>query len=178
MPSMTTPSSGGTSENGYTDNGNGSSGPNGGAGYSLAGEIMLSRQETAALAALHFGADPKDKKGALERARQESGLSHQQVLRLQARANRARANGVTLKGPNLTLKPTALPKPGAPDEPGLLRDNVSGKPDSKGLDRTDKEAKTGARGGAAVKAPGVMGRGYSGRQVSAPEKKTATGKKQ
>jgi len=170
---MTTPSSGGSSETGDMGApGGGAPGQQG--SYQLAGEIMLSRRETAALSALHFGADPKDKKGALERARQESGLTHQQVLRLQARATRARANGVTLKGHNLVLKPTALPKPAAPDEPGLLRDNVSGKPDSKGLDRTDKTAvQPGANGGAAVKAPGVMGRAYAGRQVSAPEKKSA-----
>ncbi len=173
MPSFTTPSSGGTSENGYADGQQG--GPGGGAGYSLAGEIMLSRQETAALAALHFGSDPKDKKGALERARAESGLSHQQVLRLQARANRARANGVTLKGPNLVLKPTALPKPEAPDEPGLLRGDVSAKGDKgKGSKSAKAEAEAGKKGVGGEKktlGPGVMGRGYSGRQVSAPDKK-------
>lgn len=170
MPSIQ-PNSGGASEGG--DMG-GAPGQQGGS-YQLAGEIMLSRRETAALSALHFGADAKDKKGALERARQESGLTHQQVLRLQARATRARANGVTLKGHNLILKPTALPKAEAPDEPGLLRDNVSGKADSKGLDRTDKtEMQT--KGGAAAKAPGVMGRNYAGRQVSAPEKKSAAKK--
>lgn len=169
MPNMTMPSSGGTSETGDMSN------PAQSGAYSMAGEITVSRQESAALAALHFGADAtKNKKKAYELARRESGLSHQQILRLESRANRARANGVTLKGHNIVLKPTALPKPAAPDEPGLLRGGGDEQmSDQEKLTKAEK-LKGGEKGGAAAKAPGVMGRSYSGRQVSAPEKKTKT----
>ncbi len=174
MPSMTTPSSGGTSETGDMSPQNGGA-PGSATGYSMAGEIMVSRQESAALAAIHFGADAtKNRKKALELARKESGLSHQQILRLESRANRARANGVTLKGHNIVLKPTALAKPAAPDEPGLLRgDNTDAMSDEEKETKAEK-LKGGA---AAAKAPGVMGRGYAGRTVSKPEAKTAAKKK-
>ncbi len=166
MPNIQ-PNSGGASETG--DMG----GPGGQpTSYSMAGEITVSRQETAALAALHFGADgTKNRKKALELARKESGLSHQQILRLESRANRARANGVTLKGHNLVLKPTALAKPAAPDEPGLLRGNNDEAFSDDEKQSKGEKVKADSGGAAATKAPGVMGRGYSGRKVTAPEKK-------
>jgi hypothetical protein len=79
-----------------------------------AGEIMLSKAETAALAALET--EPDEKHG-LRRARQESGLTDQQISMLQRRAKHALSKGITLKGVGFVRKPTG----GAPEEPSLLR---------------------------------------------------------
>jgi len=164
MPQFTQPSSGSTSETGDM-NGPAGQGPqgNGQPQGQLAGEIMLSKAESAALTAIHFGA--KDPRKALERARRESGLSHNQVTRLKSRADHARSQGMTLKGDRLVLKPTKL---AAPDEPGLLRDDVTGKDDAEAK-AAEKAAKTTAK----KETPGTMRRSYAGRKVAdaAPAKK-------
>lgn len=158
MPQFTQPSSGSTSETGDMN------GPGGQAPQTLAGEVMLSKQETAALAAIHFGA--KDPKKAMERARRESGLTHNQVQRLKSRAEHARNQGMTLRGDRLILKPL---KQGAPDEPGLLRNDVTGKDeaDEKAAKKDEKAAAKTTK-----KEPyNTMRRSYAGRKVSEPEKK-------
>lgn len=97
--------------------GGGAKGPGGGSavmGPANAGEIMLSRAETAALAALETEPDAKH---GLRRARAESGLSEQQIKMLQRRAEHALSKGITLKGVGFTRKPT----PGAPEEPSLVK---------------------------------------------------------
>jgi len=79
-----------------------------------AGEIMLSRAESSALAAIRT--EPNEKHG-LQRARAESGLTEQQIKALKRRADHALSKGITLKGVGVTFKPT----PGAPEEPSLVK---------------------------------------------------------
>jgi hypothetical protein len=79
-----------------------------------AGEIMLSRAESAALAAMET--EPDEKHGRV-RARAESGLSDHQITMLKRRADHALSKGITLKGVGFIRKPTG----GPPDEPSLLR---------------------------------------------------------
>lgn len=79
-----------------------------------AGEIMLSRAETAALAAMET--EPDEAHGK-RRARQESGLSDSQISILKRRADHALSKGITLKGVGFIRKPTG----GPPEEPSLLR---------------------------------------------------------
>lgn len=125
------------------------------------GEIQLSKAESAALTAIHFGA--RDPRLAMERARKESGLTHQQIQRLQARAKLAREQGVALRGERFLLKPT---KAADPDIPGLLRDDVAGK--------DDKKAKAGAKAEPKKEPYNTMRRSYAGRKVAdaaQPEKK-------
>lgn len=83
------------------------------------GEIALNRAEVAALAALETEADETK---AVARASEESGLSREQIQKLQARAKTALSKGFTLKGQGFIKKPSAT----APDEPGLTRDKVKG----------------------------------------------------
>ncbi len=79
------------------------------------GEIILSREEAMALTALETDEGPN----AMKRASAESGLDSATVKRLQKRAEKARREGYTLKGGNITLKP----KNYEPDSgPGLLGD--------------------------------------------------------
>lgn len=87
-----------------------------GAGMPLvnAGEIMLSRAETAALAAMET--EPDEAHG-LRRAKAESGLTDQQIKMLKRRADHALSKGITLKGVGFVRKPTG----GAPEEPTLLK---------------------------------------------------------
>lgn len=79
-----------------------------------AGEIMLSRAESAALAALET--EPDEAHG-VKRARAESGLADYQIKILQRRAKHALSKGITLRGQGFIRKPTG----GAPEEPSLLR---------------------------------------------------------
>lgn len=81
-----------------------------------AGEIMLSRAESAALAALET--EPNEAHGK-RRARAESGLTDQQIAALQRRAKHALSKGITLKGVGFVRKPTATP-----EEPSLLRASI------------------------------------------------------
>ncbi len=79
------------------------------------GEIVLSREEAIALTALETDEHPQ----SLKRASAESGLDEATVKRLQKRAEKARSQGYTLTGGNITLKP----KNYEPDSgPGLLGD--------------------------------------------------------
>lgn len=156
MPQVPMSNSGGASETGDV-------GPVGGqqAQQFGGGEIQLSKAESAALTAIHFGA--RDPRLAMERARKESGLTHQQIQRLQARAKLAREQGVALRGERFILKPT---KAADPDVPGLLRDDIT----------TDgKKAKAGEKTAAPKKEPyNTMRRSYAGRKVAdaaKPEKK-------
>lgn len=80
------------------------------------GEIVISRIESAALAA--FETEPEAR--AMKRAQAESGLTPNQIRKLKARADRARKGGFTLKGANLVLKPTNHPE--ETEQHGLLRD--------------------------------------------------------
>ncbi len=84
-----------------------------------AGEVMLSRAETAALAALE-GED--DEAHGMRRAQAESGLKPHQLAILKRRAATLSGKGYTLKGPNFVKKPLAS----SPDEPGLTRKAVKG----------------------------------------------------
>lgn len=79
-----------------------------------AGEVMLSRAETAALAALE---SEENEEHGLRRAQAESGLSRQQLQMLRRRADHLASKGYTLKGMNFIKKPLAA----SPDEPGLAR---------------------------------------------------------
>src|SRR6187455_118702 len=155
MPQVPMPHSGGTSETGDTNGPAGQPNQQGQQQFG-GGEIQLSKQESAALAALHFAS--KDPKKAAERARRESGLSHNQVTRLQARAELARSKGIALRGERFLLKPT---KPGDPDTPGLLANDVTGK------DAEDeKKAKAEAKAAAKPPAHNTMRRSYVGRKVA------------
>ena len=83
------------------------------------GEIIISRTEASALAALET---ELDKKRGFERARRETGLRAEQLRRLHARAEKARKDGYTLKGVNITLRPKNYPEEtnallGKTDEP-------------------------------------------------------------
>lgn len=85
------------------------------------GEIVLNRAESAALAALET---EEDEATGHRRARDESGLSKEQVDKLKSRADAALKKGFTLKGQGFTKKPQAA----APDEPGLTREKVKKDP--------------------------------------------------
>lgn len=154
MPQVPMPNSGGTSETGDTNGPAGQPNQPGGQQFG-GGEIQLSKQESAALAALHFAS--KDPRLARERARRESGLTHNQLTQLQARAELARSKGIALRGERFILKPT---KPGDPDMPGLLRGDVTG-----------KDAEDAKKAKAEEKAPkkemhNTMRRSYAGRKVA------------
>jgi hypothetical protein len=107
-------------------NGNGGGGGgNGGAQGSIfssgagmpvvnAGEIMLSRAESAALAAMET--EPDEAHG-MKRARAESGLADYQLKILKRRATHALSKGITLRGQGFIRKPTGGPQ----EEPSLLR---------------------------------------------------------
>lgn len=84
-----------------------------------AGEILLNRAESAALAALET---EEDEATGLRRAQAESGLTRQQLDKLRRRVQTASSKGYTLKGANFVKKPLAS----APDEPGLTRKAVKG----------------------------------------------------
>lgn len=116
---------------GASGGGGGAAGGGGGAlgmmATPSAGEVMLSRAETAALAALE---GEEDGDHGLRRAQAESGLSRQQLKMLQRRATTLSSKGYTLKGPNFVKKPLGA----TPDEPGLTRKAVKG-------DDTDEPAK-------------------------------------
>lgn len=109
------PAAGGSSSSGSS----GSLFSQGGAQAMNAGEIMLSRAETAALAAIET--EPDEAHG-MRRARAESGLTEQQIKALQRRATHALSKGITLKGQGFIRKPT----PGAPEEPSLVKRAVKG----------------------------------------------------
>ena len=79
-----------------------------------AGEISISRAETAALSALKT--EPDEKHG-LRRARAESGLTEQQIKMLQRRADHALKQGFTLVGVGAKFTPS----PGTPEEPTLVK---------------------------------------------------------
>ena len=87
-----------------------------------AGEIMLNRAESIALAALETEENPDN---GVRRASLESGLSKQQVQKLQRRAQHASSRGYTLKGMGFIKKPQGQ---AAPDEPGLTRAAQKGEP--------------------------------------------------
>lgn len=87
-----------------------------------AGEVMLNRSETAALAA--FEAE-EDEAYGLRRAQIESGLTRQQLQLLKRRADHLSSKGYTLKGPNFVKKALAS----SPDEPGLTRKGIKGEDD-------------------------------------------------
>ncbi len=71
------------------------------------GEIIISKAESRALAALET---ENDRKVGYERARRETGLRAEQIRRLYDRAEKARRDGYTLKGINITLKPKNYPE--------------------------------------------------------------------
>lgn len=86
------------------------------------GEISVSDAEAKALRAMHFGDD--DEAVAFKRASKESGLTADQLRQLKDRADRARAKGITIKGPGLVLKPS---KGKDPDQHGLIGDDKKAK---------------------------------------------------
>lgn len=102
-----------------------------------AGEIVLNRAESAALAALET---EDDEAHGFRRASAESGLTKQQVERLHRRAKTAIAKGFTLKGMGFTKKPQAQ----APDEPGLTKTTVRGKDPDAEPAKAAKTKETGA----------------------------------
>jgi hypothetical protein len=87
-----------------------------------AGEVLLNRAETAALAAFEGEEDPQH---GLRRAQAESGLSRVQLQILKRRADHLSSKGYTLKGPNFVKKALAQ----SPDEPGLTRKGIKGEDD-------------------------------------------------
>ena len=100
-----------------------------------AGEVALSRAETAALAALE---SEEDTDHGLRRAQAESGLSRQQIKMLQRRATTLSSKGYTLKGLNFVKKPLGA----SPDEPGLTRKGMKGEDDADAKKPVTKAAKT------------------------------------
>lgn len=84
-----------------------------------AGEVLLNRAETAALAAME---GEEDEDHGFRRAQAESGLSRLQLQTLRRRAQHLSGKGYTLKGQNFVKKPLAA----GPDEPGLTRKGVKG----------------------------------------------------
>jgi len=118
---------GGGQASGGTSGGGGGKQPGGGGGAQPsifssgagmpavnAGEIMLSRAESAALAALET--EPDEKHG-MRRAKAESGLTDNQIAMLQRRSKHALSKGITLRGQGFIRKPTG----GPPEEHSLLR---------------------------------------------------------
>lgn len=87
-----------------------------------AGEVLLNRAETAALAALE---GEEDEVHGFARAGVESGLTRQQLQVLKRRADHLSSKGYTLKGPNFIKKALAS----SPDEPGLTRKGLKGEDD-------------------------------------------------
>jgi hypothetical protein len=87
-----------------------------------AGEVLLNRAETAALAAME---GEEDEAHGLRRAQAESGLTRQQLTVLKRRADHLSSKGYTLKGPNFVKKALAS----SPDEPGLTRKGTKGQTD-------------------------------------------------
>ena len=87
-----------------------------------AGEVLLNRAETAALAALE---GEEDAQHGMRRAQAESGLSRVQLQILKRRADHLSGKGYTLKGPNFVKKALAQ----SPDEPGLTRKGIKGEDD-------------------------------------------------
>jgi hypothetical protein len=87
-----------------------------------AGEVLLNRAETAALAALE---GEEDETHGFARAGLESGLTRQQLTVLKRRADHLSSKGYTLKGPNFIKKALAS----SPDEPGLTRKGLKGEDD-------------------------------------------------
>jgi hypothetical protein len=122
-----------------------------------AGEVLLNRAETAALAA--FEAE-EDEQYGYRRAQVESGMTRQQLQLLKRRADHLSSKGYTLKGPNFTKKALAQ----SPDEPGLTRKGLKGEDDLP----AEAKAPLGAKG----KAPAA------GKTTTvAARKKTTTTKK-
>lgn len=105
-----------------------------------AGEVLLNRAETAALAALE---GEEDAQHGMRRAQAESGLSRVQLQILKRRADHLSGKGYTLKGPNFVKKALAQ----SPDEPGLTRKGIKGEDDvdvnqpAKGAKGTTTKAK-------------------------------------
>jgi len=87
-----------------------------------AGEVLLNRAETAALAAME---GEEDEAHGMRRAQAESGLTRQQLAVLKRRADHLSGKGYTLKGPNFVKKALAQ----SPDEPGLTRKGLKGQDD-------------------------------------------------
>ncbi len=134
-----------------------------------AGEVMLSRAETAALAALEA---EDDEAHGLRRASAESGLDKGQIARLQRRAATLSGKGYTLKGPNFIKKPLGA----TPDEPGLTRKAIRGK-DTEADGEPAKPTKPAAK---KTKETGALIEGTSGlasieRTVKGPELYTCAG---
>lgn len=126
-------------------------GPGGGApgmGAMNAGEILLNRAESAALAALET---EDDEAHAMKRARAESGLETYQIERLKRRAQTAISKGYTLKGQGFVKKPT----PSAPDEPGLTRKAQRGKD-------VEEEPASKAKAAATTKETASLVRSFTG----------------
>jgi hypothetical protein len=108
-----------------------------------AGEVLLNRAETAALAALE---GEEDEQHGFRRAQAESGLSRVQLQILKRRADHLSSKGYTLKGQNFVKKALAQ----SPDEPGLTRKGIKGQDD---VD-VNQPAKT-AKGTTTAKAKGT-----------------------
>lgn len=123
MSEAGTPAAGGATPSGGFGGGGSAGGMGAGAGMQAmnAGEIMLNRAESAALAALET---EDDEDHGARRAAAESGLNRQQIATLKARVATAIAKGYTLKGQGFIKKPQAQ----MPDEPGLTRKAI--KPDA------------------------------------------------
>lgn len=159
MAETGTPAAGGASPFG------GAGGPGGGAGLGMApapnaGEILLNRAESAALAALELEDDPEH---GLRRAQAESGLDRQQLAKLKRRVEVATSKGYTLKGSNFVKKPLAT----QPDEPGLTRKAVKGE-DVEEKPKAKAEAKAKAKPAAKAKEANI-GTALLTRQVTGPD---------
>lgn len=120
---------------GAVGGGGGMASPMGGgmAAMANAGEILLNRAESAALAALET---EDDTDYGMRRAQAESGLDRQQLLKLQRRVATASSKGYTLKGTNFVKRPLSS----TPDEPGLARKAMKGDAEELGLNTEQKLA--------------------------------------
>lgn len=123
-----------------------------------AGEVLLNRAETAALAALE---GEEDEGYGFARASAESGLTRTQVSILKRRADHLSSKGYTLKGPNFVKKALAQ----SPDEPGLTRKGMKGQDDL-------PEAKDTLRSGK-MAGPGAAGAKPTAKATAKPEPKAA-----